>query len=268
MPARTVPGHPSRSRLRRWSWRLGVALTAAAVVAGGGLVSPPSASAAPPTPALGPDIEDLSPYQPQMSCDPTAKPGVVAFRTLALASYPGSGDDGITRACDQGATSEHKEGRAFDWLVRYDVPAERAMATDMLTWLLATDRYGNRAAMARRLGVMYIIWNHQIWGSYAADAGWKPYSGADPHTGHVHLSFGWAGALGLTSYWTGVVSPVVPPPGMPAPVSVQVVMPPLPAYVPQRTGRLRAPGAGPTDRSPRVRRLQQLPAAGAQFEPR
>ena len=53
---------------------------------------------------------------------------------------------------------------------------------------------GNKAAMARRLGLMYIIWNNQIWKAYQLDRGWQAYNGSDPHTGHVHFSFGWAGA--------------------------------------------------------------------------
>jgi hypothetical protein len=57
--------------------------------------------------------------------------------------------------------------------------------------------------MARRLGVMYIIWNGRIWGSYRAAEGWRSYGGANPHTDHVHFSFSRAGALKQTSYWTG-----------------------------------------------------------------
>jgi hypothetical protein len=57
--------------------------------------------------------------------------------------------------------------------------------------------------MARRLGVMYIIHNRRIWGSYRAGEGWRPYVGANPHTDHVHFSFSWAGARKQTSYWDG-----------------------------------------------------------------
>src|SRR5204863_7951042 len=59
---------------------------------------------------------------------------------------------------------------------------------------------GNQYAMARRLGIMYIIWNHQFWALYNVRLGWQSYSGDNPHTDHVHFSFYWAGALQQTTY--------------------------------------------------------------------
>lgn len=176
----------------------------------------PPAPDAPVADGWGPAIEPLSDYEPQALCDPTPKPGVVGFRNLALQAFPGSRDLGIGQSCDTpDGVSEHKEGRAFDFGVRIDVPAERAMADRMLTWLFATDRYGNQDAMIRRLGVMYIIWDHRIWGSYRADEGWRPYDGPNPHTDHIHISFDWAGALAKTSFWTGKVGDlrIAPPTG-------------------------------------------------------
>jgi hypothetical protein len=55
---------------------------------------------------------------------------------------------------------------------------------------------------------MYIIWNKRIWSSYRQAEGWRPYTGYDPHTSHMHISFSWAGAMKRTSWWTGVVAPV------------------------------------------------------------
>ena len=77
------------------------------------------------------------------------------------------------------------------------------IARKVFTWLLRADASGRRWAMARRLGVMYIIHNRRIWGSYRADEGWRPYVGTNPHTDHVHFSFSWAGARKQTSYWDG-----------------------------------------------------------------
>src|SRR4029079_19339391 len=70
--------------------------------------------------------------------------------------------------------------------------------------------------MARRLGIMYIIWNKHIWGTYAAAQGWRTYkcSGVTLcHQNHVHFSFSRAGASGKTSYWTKVVVNVGGTPG-------------------------------------------------------
>jgi hypothetical protein len=154
-------------------------------------------------------IEALSPYIPQTSCDPVAKPGVIAFQNLILQTYPNTGSSGIVSTCAaEGMVSEHSEGRAFDWTSSVNNPTQKAQVDTLLNWLLATDNHGNQAANARRLGVMYIIWNHRIWGSYAANSGWRAYNGSDPHTGHVHFSFTWAGAEKRTSWWTKSVAAV------------------------------------------------------------
>ncbi|MBK5308071.1 MAG: hypothetical protein JJD92_15405 [Frankiaceae bacterium] len=179
-------------------------------------VSVVPAAAAPVTRMPSRAIEVMSPYQAQSTCNPTPKPGTLALSTIVMAAYPGTGTSGIARDCAIGGRSEHKEGRAWDWHVTYASTKQRAQAADFVHWLFATDPYGNRFGQARRLGVMYVIWNKKIWSSYNAGAGWRPYTGADPHTSHMHISLSWAGALKKTSYWTGAVSPVLRAPGSPA----------------------------------------------------
>jgi hypothetical protein len=149
----------------------------------------------------GPEIEPLAAFEPQRSCLGGARPAVAAVARLLEQAYPQGRDLGIARSCEAGARSEHKEGRAYDWGVRVTVPGERMAAEELVAWLLATDEHGNDFAMARRLGVMYVIWDGHIWSSSAADAGWRVYRGRSPHTDHVHLSFSWAGAVGATSFW-------------------------------------------------------------------
>jgi hypothetical protein len=183
------------------------ALLASGLVA---VAAPPAqaAYAVPPTTrGLTSAIEAPEPYIGQSTCNPVAKPGVVAFRNLLLRTYPDTGSLGITRDCGIGGQSEHKEGRGFDWRVSYANGRQRAEANALLTWLTRTDAYGNRAAMARRLGIMYMIWNHKIWKVYDS-RGWQPYHGASPHTDHVHFSFGWNGAKKVTSYWDRTVAPI------------------------------------------------------------
>ncbi|MCW2726943.1 MAG: hypothetical protein JWN35_3864 [Frankiales bacterium] len=180
------------------------------------LASSLPATAAPLTRVPGKAIEVYSPYQPQGACNPTAQPGTLALSRLVMAAYPGTGSSGIVVGCASGGLSEHKEGRAWDWRVNYANPRQRAQAADFTRWLFATDAFGNRFAQARRLGVMYVIWNKKIWGAYDAGAGWRPYTGSDPHTGHMHISLSWAGALKKTSYWTGAVAPVLRSPLAPA----------------------------------------------------
>ena len=151
-------------------------------------------------------LDDLAPYQPQTTCDPIPKPGVVGFQEIALAAYPATSSYGISRDCSIGGRSEHKEGRAWDWGVAVSDPDEHAAAHQVFDWLFRADANGRGFAMARRLGVMYIIHNRHIWGSYRAAEGWRPYVGASPHTDHTHFSFSWEGARKQTSYWDG--SPV------------------------------------------------------------
>lgn len=146
-------------------------------------------------------IEPHAHHDPQTDCTRDEQPGVEAVRDLVLAAYPGTRDGGIVRACDRGGPSEHKEGRAWDWMVDAHDPEEAAQAGQLLSWLLATDEDGNEQAMARRLGVMYVIWDGRIWSQERADEGWRDYGGASPHTDHVHLSFTRRGAAMETTYW-------------------------------------------------------------------
>jgi hypothetical protein len=178
-----------------------------------------AAPEAPPTPSFGSGIEPYPTYDGQSTCSPTAKPGTIAFRDMLLRAYPGSRDFGIGRACNIGGTSEHKEGRAFDWGMNANSATDRAKVDDLMRWLLATDQYGNRHANARRLGIMYIIWNRRMLRLYRIEAGWQPYSGPSPHTDHVHFSLTRAGGAKQTSFWRGGTppnpNPTPPPPPQP-----------------------------------------------------
>lgn len=207
------------------------------------LASP--AAAAPPTVSPSSAIEGLAPYQGQAVCAPVARAGAVALRQLVLQHYPGTGDSGIVRACTAAGASEHKEGRAWDWRVSTADPTHVAQVAEFTSWLLAPDEHGSTAAMARRLGIMYMVWDGKIWKSYQADKGWQPYAGPNPHTDHVHFSLSWAGAYGKTSYWTGAVAPVmagpVPPPS--AVVPTRPAGPPITDRALQRRVVVdRAPG--------------------------
>jgi hypothetical protein len=193
------------------------------------------ASAAPQTRTLGRAIEAFARYQPQTTCSPTAKAGTKALRTLVLRAYGGTGDLGIVRNCGIGGRSEHKEGRAWDWKVSVKKKADVRAVNDFLHFALKTDKYGNRAAMARRLGIMYMIWNRRIWS--AGTDSWRPYTGSNPHTTHMHISLSWAGALKKTSYWTGkVAGPAAAPKPAVTPTSKPTTKPiakPAPTQVPK-----------------------------------
>ncbi|KQU69396.1 hypothetical protein ASD62_16270 [Phycicoccus sp. Root563] len=185
----------------------------------------------PPSKALPSALDLASPYQAQRLCDPVAKPGVVAFATLFSSHYGlGSASYGIIRNCNSGLT-EHSEGRAWDWMLSVNKPNEKAVADSVTAWLSAPDAQGRPGAMARRFGIMYIIWNHKMWRAYDPGRGWATYTGPVPHTDHIHFSFSWDGAYGHTSWWTGkAITTIDPGPGSapapapaPAPTSYPVL---------------------------------------------
>lgn len=193
-------------------------VTAAAALLCGGLTAVAVASYAVAVPAasvtLPVAIEAMPAYQPQTFCDPVDKPGPVAFGKLLTATYPDTTVVDISRSCtSESGTSEHKDGRALDWGARYDNAQQVKEVQTVFAWLFAKDAAGNPNAMLRRLGIMYIIWDKHIWGTWSQS--WQPYacSGITAcHQDHVHFSFDWAGARKTTSFWTGVVSPPVAPP--------------------------------------------------------
>lgn len=181
------------------------------------MLLPQPASAAPRTPKFGPAIDDYAEYDGASKCDPDAEPGVVAFQRLVLDAYPGTGAGSISRACSGEATSEHHEGRAWDWGVNASNPSDKRKAEAVIDWLLAEDRFGNDDAMARRVGLMYMIWDRRIW---FTGGGWSVYcvqrrrgcvdpdDGGErhPHTDHVHFSFSLAGARKATTFWNSTRS--------------------------------------------------------------
>lgn len=152
-----------------------------------------------PTPKVSlPAALDARPtYAGQTSCDPYAKPGARAYAELMRQTF-GQGGYGIERTCAAGGTSEHKEGRAIDWMLNANDPGQKAVADAATLWLTSNDGQN-----ARRLGVLYIIWNRKMWRAYAPERGWQPYVGESPHTDHIHTSLTWDGAMGRTSWWTG-----------------------------------------------------------------
>ena len=185
---------------------------AAALLALTGVLGTPPAQAAPETPHLGPLIEGYAAYDGQKRCSPKEKPGVTAFRRLLLRTY-GDAWMNSSRACNVGGQSEHKEGRALDWAMNASKAKDRKKVNDLFAWMFAEDARGRPDAIARRLGIMYVIWNRKWWTSW--DREWKTYcvqkprgcktpsgSFTHPHDDHVHLSFSWPGARKRTSLFS------------------------------------------------------------------
>jgi hypothetical protein len=109
--------------------------------------------------------------------------------------------------------SLHAEGRAVDWHLDVHSPADRQAAEGLIRLLLAPDRLGNAAALARRMGIQEIIWNCHSW--WSGGEGMEPYSVCYDrhgkrrkhvdetlgHRNHVHLGLNLPGARMQTSFW-------------------------------------------------------------------
>jgi hypothetical protein len=191
-----------------------VAATSAALLVA--LVGGPAKALAPMPTAAVPlplALDNAAFYEAQTICDPTPRPGATALQNLLLATY-GPATIYIPRSCTS-STSEHFDGRAVDWMRSVRVPAEKEMADAFVAWLLAPAADGTPHEMARRLGIMYIIWDSRMIRMYDPGRGWTEYSNClDParsgtsldttcHRNHVHMSMSWDGAAGITSWWTG-----------------------------------------------------------------
>lgn len=112
-----------------------------------------------------------------------------------------------------GSASLHAEGRAIDWHLDARVGSEKREARKLIGLLLERDRRGNKAALARRMGVQGLIFNCRAWWSgmdrmgeysYCYRDNGKRKRNLDPtaaHKDHVHIELNWPGARKKTSFW-------------------------------------------------------------------
>lgn len=154
-------------------------------------------------------VDGYATYQPQKSCVRKDKPGTLALGQWLAAR--GGTYGGTLRDCSSGGSSEHKDGRAFDWTLDAKSIDDQATAEAFITEAFADNESGDTDALARRMGIMYVIWNDRI---YSAWYGFEPRpylnSGcrtrkACPvtlrHRDHVHVSLSNAGAQAQTSWY-------------------------------------------------------------------
>jgi hypothetical protein len=155
-------------------------------------------------------IEDYADYVPQQSCRPKAKPGTKVLGRWIVRSQGGA-FGGISRSCKYGGTSEHKEGRAFDWTLDATRKKDRQRAGAFLRLIRATDKAGNPDARARRMGIMYVIWNEHMYSAWDRFER-EPYrpcpakqkcSKTARHRDHMHISLSRPGGRGKTSWYDG-----------------------------------------------------------------
>jgi hypothetical protein len=153
-------------------------------------------------------------YDPATHCSKKPRPGMTAL-VQWLGTHAGGAFWGTYRCEKWGphSASLHAEGRAVDWALDVDVPAQRKEAQRLIALFLAPDRLGQPQALARRMGVEEIIWDCSYWGAGMQD--FVPYRACenkhgairkhvDPttaHRNHIHFGLSKAGAMRRTSYW-------------------------------------------------------------------
>lgn len=156
-------------------------------------------------------LDPFASYEPQTTCRKKAQPGTLALLHWVLRRHPGTRSVSVMRSCEVAGTSEHKDGRAFDWGIDARKKAQRKEAYALLDKLFATDKHGNPAALARRFGIMYVIFDDTIWSSYRSFQPRAYLSSSCPstnqcsptlrHLDHLHFSLSLAGAAAQTSWY-------------------------------------------------------------------
>ena len=194
------------------SMRLLVCTLALAAVAGTGLaqalpnVNPANRLANVP-------IDDYR-YDHAQRCTRSPRRGTIALQGW-LARHARGQSWGIMR-CERlsgDSYSLHAEGRAIDWHLDARREKDRRAAKKLIRTLLASDRNGQPAALARRMGVQGLNFDCKSWWSGQDGLGKYSYcygrngekrDNLDPtaaHVDHVHIELNRPGARKRTSFW-------------------------------------------------------------------
>ncbi len=142
--AQAGPASPRRSRPRRTS-RSAPASTPTRAGSGRAAAARPRSAA---RSTCGACCSRRTARSPRTSCGPAPRPTPVTRRAGRWTGWSTSG-----------------------------CPSRRRWPTRFVGWLQAPDGFGNPEAMARRLGITYLIWNNQTWRAYDPGRGWTEYNG-------------------------------------------------------------------------------------------
>ena len=193
---------------------LGAFLLTASMATAAGLVPNPANDRS----LVGKPIEDFR-YDGATSCRQGVPTGMKELQSWLERNVRGE-SWGITRCerFDRSNFSLHSEGRAIDWRLDAGVAKQRRAAMRLIRTLLAPDRNGNEAALARRMGVQGLIFDCKSWWSGMEDLGEYSYCykrGGDlrndldrtqAHRDHIHIELNWPGARERTSFWRSKAS--------------------------------------------------------------
>lgn len=129
-------------------------------------------------------------YQGARSCTGSASVGAKALMAWWTGAYGqfGAKNFGIYNCRDIDGTSTlslHAEGRACD----LGAPVGNG-------WMWAVVDLLRRNS--KELGIQLIIYRGKVWSARQPDAGWRTYTGANPHNDHAHVELTWDSARTLT----------------------------------------------------------------------
>jgi peptidoglycan hydrolase-like protein with peptidoglycan-binding domain len=125
-------------------------------------------------------------YQGARSCTSGPQPGAWGAMDWYVGTYKAKGGRNLgiynCRTVRGGrTTSLHGEGRAVD----FGVPVGAAWAQKLADEI---------RKHSKELGVQCVIYNRKIWSGSYPNAGWRKYSGVNPHRDHLHVELSWASA--------------------------------------------------------------------------
>lgn len=131
-------------------------------------------------------------------CSGTFTPGAQRLREyirqhFGIASIGGYSCRANTASPD--LTSIHGVGRALDIMV--SARTQKQLGDTIANWLVAN---------AQDLGIQLVIWDHVIWNPTRGGEKWRPYTGPNPHTDHIHTELNLQGAAQQTPFYsTGIL---------------------------------------------------------------
>jgi hypothetical protein len=183
---------------------------AVALLAPAGAFALPSVAQNPANKMLARGIDPIQ-YDQATHCNGgKIQPGTYAM--LAWLEHNASGVNWGEYRCEKWGKHEaslHSEGRAIDWH-----PSSDAAGKALVKLLLAPDKDGNAAALARRMGVQGLIFDCKAWFgnwdgqmgdySYCYGKNGKRKKNLDPtqaHMNHVHIELNKLGAQKKTTFW-------------------------------------------------------------------
>lgn len=162
------------------------------------------------------------PYFSATGCTGSARPGARALQSWYTGAYGamGAANLGIYACKSLGSGwSIHAEGRAADLgTAPYNNPSGSGSGRwPDWGWDLMNALRLNSA----ELGIQLIIFRRKIWSCTQPDAGWRDYTGSNPHDGHGHVELIPTAAANLTAARIEEVigggSKPTPPPATPRP---------------------------------------------------